>query len=68
MVGGALMYGRAVKCRHCGKSKILLVGLEDYSRFIGGRDVNKVFPYLTEDERSLMMLAQCADACVSWRN
>lgn len=68
MVGDGLMYGRAVKCRHCGKREVLLVGLEDYSRFIGGHDVEKVFPYLTDNERSLLTFAQCADACVSWKN
>ena len=62
------MYGRAVKCRHCGKRQILMVGLEDYSRFIGGRGVDEVFPYLSDDEKALISLAQCATPCVSWRN
>jgi len=61
------MYGREVSCRRCGRREVLMVGLEAYSRFVGGRDAAQQFPELSADLISMLEHGQCRSECVRWR-
>jgi hypothetical protein len=61
------MYGREVSCRRCGRREVLMVPLEAYSRFVGGRDAAQQFPELSADLISLLEHGQCRSECVRWR-
>ena len=61
------MYGRDAKCARCGRAEIVMVGLEEYSRFVGGRSVDTEFPYLSEDQRGMLEYGRCRSVCVPWR-
>ena len=65
--GVDVTYYREVKCRFCGRREIVGVGLEQYSRFLGGRGAAETFPQLTEDLRSLFDDSACGTKCCSWR-
>ena len=44
-----------------------MVGLEAYSRFVGGRDAGQQFPELSADQISMLEHGQCRSVCVRWR-
>lgn len=50
-----------VDCRICGKTHRLLVDETDYNAWLNGTCIQNAMPYLTADERELLISHTCGD-------
>ena len=50
-----------VKCRVCGKEYKMLVDECDYNAWVDGECIQNAMPYLTADERELLISHTCGD-------
>ena len=49
------------KCIFCGNVKTLKVGLQDYLDYINDTPVQDAFPYLSADDRELLISKVCGN-------
>lgn len=50
---------RKVACRTCRNVQTITVNADDYARWQGGEYAQVAFPYLTADEREMLISATC---------
>lgn len=49
------------RCRFCGQQNAVIVFSEDVEEFYKGKPVLECFPYLTPDERELIISGTCRE-------
>ena len=47
------------KCHDCGETFTLEIELADFKRWLGGEKAQNAFPYLSADERELIISGTC---------